>query len=78
MIFWNGDVVTCGSDYNATRVMGNVREQRLAEIWHSATYEELRRKHLEGRFTAAGICAGCDDWALADGHGYQYVEAEKT
>jgi radical SAM protein with 4Fe4S-binding SPASM domain len=77
VVLWNGDVVTCVSDYDGSRVMGNVRQQTLAAIWQSSAYEELRRKHQEGRFQEGGICAGCDDWTLADGHGYQAVEREK-
>ncbi|MBI3325450.1 MAG: SPASM domain-containing protein [Nitrospinae bacterium] len=78
VVLWNGDVVTCVSDYDGTRVMGNVKEQSLADIWSNPLYVDLRRKHLEGRFAEGGICAGCDDWALADGHGYQNVAEEKT
>ena len=78
VVLWNGDVVTCVSDYDGTRVMGNVRERSLTAIWQSAGYQELRRTHLERRFGESGICAGCDDWALADGHGYQNVKGEKA
>jgi radical SAM protein with 4Fe4S-binding SPASM domain len=78
VVLWNGDVVTCVSDYDGSRVMGNVRQQTLAAIWQSPGYEDLRRTHLERRFSEGGICAGCDDWALADGHGYQSVEGEKV
>jgi radical SAM protein with 4Fe4S-binding SPASM domain len=78
VVLWNGDVVTCASDFDGSRVMGNVRQQSLTAIWHSPAYEELRRKHAEKRFHEGGICAACDDWALADGHGYQAVEREKT
>jgi radical SAM protein with 4Fe4S-binding SPASM domain len=78
VVLWNGDVVTCVSDYDGGRVMGNVRRQMLAAIWQSSAYEELRRKHQERRFQEGGICAGCDDWALADGHGYQAFEREKA
>jgi radical SAM protein with 4Fe4S-binding SPASM domain len=77
VILWNGDVVTCASDFDGERVMGNLREQSLAEIWHGAGYRELRRKQLEGRYGECGICAGCDDWALADGHGYQNILDEE-
>ncbi len=73
VVLWNGDVVTCASDYDGERVMGNLQEQSLAAIWHSPGYQELRRRHLEGRYGECGICASCDDWALADGHGYQNV-----
>ncbi len=78
VILWNGDVVTCVSDYDGTRVMGNVRQQSLEVIWRSSAYEALRRAHLEKRFAEGGICAGCDDWALADGHGYQNIDREKA
>lgn len=76
VILWNGDVVTCASDYDGHRVMGNVGEQSLATIWHGPAYQALRRIHAEGRWGEGGLCAGCDDWALADGHGYQNVLVE--
>jgi radical SAM protein with 4Fe4S-binding SPASM domain len=78
VVLWNGDVVTCVSDYDGSRVMGNVRQQTLTAIWQDPMYEELRRKHLEERFSEGGICAGCDDWALADGHGYQTIGGGKA
>jgi radical SAM protein with 4Fe4S-binding SPASM domain len=76
VVLWNGDVVTCASDYDGTRVMGNLGRERLLDVWRGPAYEELRRKHAEGRYAEAGICHGCDDWALADGHGYQNVIEE--
>jgi radical SAM protein with 4Fe4S-binding SPASM domain len=76
VILWNGDVVTCASDYDGKRVMGNLLEQSLLDVWHGDAYRELRRKHAQGRFAETGICHGCDDWALADGHGYENVIEE--
>jgi len=76
VILWSGDVVTCASDYDGHRVMGNVKEQGLTAIWNGAAYEALRRVHAEGRWGDGGLCAGCDDWRLADGHGYQNVLIE--
>lgn len=73
VILWNGDVVTCTSDYDGTRVMGNLRDQTIKEIWRSSAYVALRHLHAEGKFKEAGICSGCDDWALADSHGYHNV-----
>jgi radical SAM protein with 4Fe4S-binding SPASM domain len=73
VILWNGDVVTCASDYDGERVMGSLREQSLLEIWHGRAYRELREHHARGRYAETGLCHGCDDWALADGHGYKNV-----
>ncbi|MFQ5793031.1 MAG: radical SAM/SPASM domain-containing protein, partial [Acidobacteriota bacterium] len=56
VILWNGDVVTCASDYDGTRAMGNLRDQTLKEIWSSPAYVELRSLHTEARFKEAGIC----------------------
>ncbi len=76
VILRSGDVVTCASDYDGHRVMGNVGEQTLLAIWNSSPYEALRRVHAEGRWREGGLCAGCDDWKLADGHGYENVLVE--
>jgi len=73
MILWNGDVVTCASDFDGHRVFGNLWEERLADIWHGPAYRALRQVHTDGRWQDSGLCAGCGDWALADGHGYQNV-----
>lgn len=76
VILWNGDVVTCASDYDGHRVMGNVKEQSLAAIWRGPAYQALRCIHAEGRWGKAGLCAGCDDWKLVDGRGYKNVLVE--
>jgi radical SAM protein with 4Fe4S-binding SPASM domain len=76
VVLWNGDVVTCASDFDGKRVMGNLHREGLLDIWRGPAYEALRRQHAEGRYAEAGICHGCDDWALADGHGYQNVIGE--
>jgi radical SAM protein with 4Fe4S-binding SPASM domain len=75
VILWNGDVVTCASDFDGHRVLGNVSRETLADIWHGAAYQALRRVHAEGRWQDGGLCAGCGDWALADGRGYRNVRS---
>jgi MoaA/NifB/PqqE/SkfB family radical SAM enzyme len=54
----------------------NVREQSLTAIWHSRVMRSCGTKHFEGG-SARGICAGCDDWALSDGYGYQPIEEKR-
>jgi radical SAM protein with 4Fe4S-binding SPASM domain len=76
VVLWNGDVVTCASDYDGQRVMGNLREQSLGDVWHGRAYRKLRELHAQGRYGEAGICHGCDDWALSDGRGYENVVEE--
>jgi radical SAM protein with 4Fe4S-binding SPASM domain len=64
VITWDGRVVPCCFDYNATVVLGDLKKSSLAEIWNSPAYVELRRAELEGRNNNP-LCANCAD---APGH----------
>ncbi len=76
MVLQDGTVTMCGADWDARAPLGNVRERSIAEIWTGAELAARRRAHLERRFADAPICAGCDDWRLADGSGYVNALAE--
>ena len=80
MVLQDGTVAMCGADWDARAPLGNVRERSLAEIWQGEELARRRRAHLEGRFDAVPICGGCDDWRLADGHGYvnALVEVDRS
>lgn len=43
-ILWNGDVVPCCFDLNGLLIMGNIKEDHLANIWNNAKFVELRRR----------------------------------
>ncbi|MCW5890337.1 MAG: radical SAM protein [bacterium] len=75
MVLQDGTVTMCGADWDARAPLGNVRDTRLADLWHGAELERRRRAHREGRFDDVAVCRGCDDWRLADGHGYRNVLA---
>jgi MoaA/NifB/PqqE/SkfB family radical SAM enzyme len=73
MVLQDGTVTMCGADWDAHAPLGNVGEQDLAAIWTGAEMERRRAAHAAGRFADAGPCATCEDWRLADGHGYVNV-----
>jgi MoaA/NifB/PqqE/SkfB family radical SAM enzyme len=73
MVLQDGTVTMCGADWDARAPLGNVRDATIAELWHGAEIESRRRAHREGRFADVPVCRGCDDWRLADGHGYENV-----
>lgn len=73
MVLQDGTVTMCGADWDARAPLGNVRDATLAALWHGAELERRRRAHREGRFDEVDVCRGCDDWRLADGHGYENV-----
>lgn len=59
-IKWNGDLVPCCQDADASYVLGNLRETSLAELWNSEKMVELRRKLIEGRYAEVPLCSDCN------------------
>lgn len=54
-----GIVTYCDSDYCGKGNMGNIREQRIIDIWNSEKFNEYRLNMLSGRaFTE--FCNKCD------------------
>jgi MoaA/NifB/PqqE/SkfB family radical SAM enzyme len=70
MILQDGTVTMCGADWDAHAPLGNVGSESIAAIWDGVELGRRRRAHLDGRFDAVAVCAGCEDWRLADGRGY--------
>jgi len=52
-VLWNGDVVPCCYCVGGGRVIGNVKDESLKQIWESPKYRKLRE---------AGHCEGCEVW----------------
>jgi radical SAM protein with 4Fe4S-binding SPASM domain len=42
----NGDVAMCMEDYNNEIVLGNVKEEKLVDIWNGKKYNEFRNDHI--------------------------------
>jgi len=59
-IFWNGDVTTCAMDVDGERVLGNLNEQTVSEIWNSEQLLAIRQIHREKRFEELPFCYNCD------------------
>lgn len=66
VITWDGIVVPCCFDKDATHQMGKLREVPFEEIWRSDKYHEFRSQILRGRKNI-DICTncteGCSIWA---------------
>jgi radical SAM protein with 4Fe4S-binding SPASM domain len=75
VVLQDGTVTMCGTDWDAHAPLGNVAEQSIAAIWTGAEMERRRAAHAAARFAEVGPCAHCEDWRLADGHGYVNVLA---
>lgn len=47
VVLWDGRVVPCCHDYNGEVVLGDLREQSVEEVWHSAAAREFRERNLD-------------------------------
>ncbi len=60
VVQWDGKVVPCCRDFNSKIVLGDLKEQTLAEIWKGKKIKAMRKAHLEGRFKNT-LCDNCYD-----------------
>lgn len=58
-IRYNGDVVSCWSDWYSRRVMGNMKKEKILDIFNNKKFNQLRRDLLRGRRLSKSICANC-------------------
>lgn len=68
VITWDGRVIPCCFDKDASHQMGNLHESSFTRIWRSETYRSFRRQVLRGR-KHIDICRNCSEglnvWAVA-------------
>ena len=55
----SGDVVLCCMDWRRQSVIGNVRQQRLRDIWNGDAYRRIRQLHSHGRDREIALCREC-------------------
>ncbi len=60
VITWDGRVVPCCFDKDATHQMGSLQEKSFREIWQSKTYTNFRAAVMKGRSTIE-ICKNCTE-----------------
>jgi radical SAM protein with 4Fe4S-binding SPASM domain len=60
VITWDGKVVPCCFDKDATHRMGNMNEQSFAEIWSSQPYKNFRSAVLKSR-KEIDMCKNCTE-----------------
>ncbi|MEI6190620.1 MAG: radical SAM protein [Chitinophagia bacterium] len=58
VITWDGIVVPCSFDKDATHHLGNLKNQPFKEIWHNQNYQKFRAELKKSRKNI-DICANC-------------------
>jgi len=62
VVFWNGDVPKCDSDWDGKYIIGNANEESLEDLW-AGPLKLKRNKHMRGEFNDP-LCNACDDWRV--------------
>ena len=60
VITWDGKIVPCCFDKDATHQLGDLKTNTFAEIWHGAQYRNFRATLLKGR-DQIEICRNCSE-----------------
>ena len=58
----NGDVLLCTQDWARREILGNLREQTLAEVWNGPRMREIRGLIAKRRYAEVPSCADCSLW----------------
>ena len=72
-ITWDGCVPYCCFDVNYDTELGNLGEGSLHEIWNVPKMLEIRRIHMEGRFSELPLCAVCDECRYGENRDVGFV-----
>jgi radical SAM protein with 4Fe4S-binding SPASM domain len=68
VITWDGRVVPCCFDKDATHQLGDLKAQRFAQLWRGPAYDAFRRRLLLGR-RQIDICTNCTEGCKVWGKG---------
>ncbi len=60
VITWNGLVVPCCFDKDATHQLGDLRDTAFKEVWQNAEYQQFRKQVIIGR-DQIDICKNCTE-----------------
>lgn len=57
---WDGRILGCCGDLNGLVTLGDVRTDRLEDVWNGAKIVEMRRRHIAADQDSIPLCRGCD------------------
>ncbi len=60
VVTWDGLVVPCCFDKDATHRMGDLRASSLTKVWYGAPYQDFRQRILRSR-SEIDICTNCTE-----------------
>jgi hypothetical protein len=58
-VWWDGKANPCDVDYKSTLSVGSIEHHRLDKLWQSASYNEIRKGHINKKRGDETPCAAC-------------------
>ena len=55
----DGVVTPCCLDSSREMVMGNIKENSIKDIWKNELYQDMRKKHMNGKIDEIPTCRNC-------------------
>ncbi len=59
VVLWDGTVIPCCVDYNATLKLGNANSDRVSDLWNNSEIKALRNQHEKGDYPK--VCVNCNE-----------------
>ena len=59
-ILWDGTILMCCGDYNMKNPLGNVKEDKLSDVWKGELLNSYRKKHVNYEFDEIDACKNCE------------------
>jgi radical SAM protein with 4Fe4S-binding SPASM domain len=74
---FDGEVSICCCDWAREAVIGNLREDSLAEIWQGNLLRQFRLYHLQAEYNEIPLCRNCDVWSTYPDIFFRWQKAKK-
>lgn len=65
-ITWDGKVVPCCRDFDASMILGDLNRQSIAQVWNGPRMQDIRRRFIHGR-SIGRPCETCEEASLEIG-----------
>jgi radical SAM protein with 4Fe4S-binding SPASM domain len=59
VVLWDGTVIPCCVDYNATLKLGNANSDRVSDLWNNSEIKALRNQHEKEDYPK--VCVNCNE-----------------
>ena len=60
VISWDGSIPLCCNDYENKIILGNIKENKIEDVWNSKSLRKIRTLHKKKLFQDILLCKDCE------------------